>query len=296
MACYHPLQAFQGADGSVFFHEDRSHLSVRTLELPCGQCIGCRLERSRQWAVRCMHEASLWECNHFVTLTYRDEECPVSLRYRDFQLFMKRLRREQKARVRFFMAGEYGETFGRPHYHACLFNCWLPDLEPVSVLGGVSRLYRSAVLDRIWSHGFTTVGSVTFESAAYVARYCLKKVTGQGAEAHYRITDIETGEVTGRVPEFTHMSLRPGIGALWVDRFMSDAYPHGMVVANGKEVRAPRYYDKRFKRVDAVGMEALEFDRYLRGKERAADNTPARLAVREAVTKARTSRFKRGDL
>lgn len=91
MACFHPMVAYQCADGTVVFTERQNMPPVRTLTLPCGQCVGCRLERSRQWAVRCMNEAQMHKKNCFVTLTYK--EASKSLRYRDFQLFMKRLRK-----------------------------------------------------------------------------------------------------------------------------------------------------------------------------------------------------------
>ncbi len=124
MPCYHPLSAFQCADGSIVFHERRWYNTVKTLSLPCGQCIGCRLERSRQWAMRCMHEAQLHENNCFITLTYDNTHLPSdgSLHYKDFQLFIKRLRKKfGNTRIRYYMAGEYGENFGRPHFHACIF-------------------------------------------------------------------------------------------------------------------------------------------------------------------------------
>lgn len=206
MPCFHPLRAHQDADGSVFFVERHGRDSVRQLELACGQCAGCRLERSRQWAVRCVHEASLYARNAFVTLTYAED--PGTLCYRDFQLFMKRLRKTGR-KARFFVCGEYGESFGRAHFHACLFNCSFEDQYYWRSSGAGFRLFRSAELERLWPHGHAEIGEVTFESAAYVARYVMKKVTGQLSDVHY----------DGREPEFCHMSLKPGIGGAWLDRF-----------------------------------------------------------------------------
>lgn len=292
MACFKPLSAYQQVDGSVVFVECGDVL--RALTLPCGQCVGCRLERSRQWAVRCMHEAQMHERNSFVTLTYSDEYRPVgdSLVYRDFQLFMKRLRKEKKS-VRFYMCGEYGEEFGRPHFHACLFGCHFEDRAYWSKSPAGEKLYRSAQLERLWPFGFASVGEVTFESAAYVARYVMKKITGQRAEEAYRVVDSETGEVVERVPEFNRMSLRPGIGARWLEKFQSDVYPGGRVVVNGRECRAPRYYDKKFESFDAVAFEDVAYGRFLEGVARAADNTAERLAVREKVARARVGFLKR---
>ena len=116
MACYSPIKAYRDSSGTLFFH---SKVGTNIIKLPCGQCVGCRLERSRVWAARCVHEAQMHESNCFITLTYMDN--PVSLDYRDFQLFMKRLRSKSGKRVRFFMCGEYGENNSRPHFHAILF-------------------------------------------------------------------------------------------------------------------------------------------------------------------------------
>lgn len=271
--CYHPVTAYQTSGGDVVFVERSGADHVRTLELPCGQCVGCRLERARQWAVRCVHEASLYDANCFVTLTYDDEHLPPggSLCYRDFQLFMKRLRRSRPgARIRFFVGGEYGEQLSRPHFHVLLFNCDFGDKQPLS-LG--SRLYRSSELEKLWPHGFASIGSVTFESAAYVAKYCLKKVNGDLAEAHY----------AGRVPEFGRMSLRPAIGSSWFERYWRDVRQDGKVVVRGRKARAPRYYDRLLARVDSDAASELLAARELHGVSRRWDNTDERLRVREEV-------------
>lgn len=298
MPCYHPLRAHQGPDGLVSFVERQHVQAVRDLDLPCGRCIGCRLERSRQWAVRCMHEASLHELNCFVTLTY--EVNPVTLVYRDFQLFMKRLRKRFNCYdvtlgayvPRFFMCGEYGDLHMRPHYHACLFGVDFPDRVRFSERDGIP-LFTSRMLSELWSLGHATVGAVTFESAGYVARYALKKVTGDAALEHYMTVDSETGEVVDRVPEFAHMSLKPGIGAHWYDRWWSDVYPDGFVVVNGVPSKAPRFYDKRMKRRNVELYEDLQFRRELFRREHAADGTNERLAVREVVHAARGSFLRR---
>lgn len=267
----------------------------RALTLPCGQCIGCRLERARQWAVRCVHEAQLHEHNQFVTLTYRDEALPHdgSLRYRDFQLFMKRLRRRFRgSRIRFFMCGEYGEQLHRPHYHACLFGLELTDKEVWSVRQGVT-LYRSPTLDALWEHGFVTVGDVTFESANYVARYVVKKVTGKRAEDHYTRVDLHTGEVSALVPEFVRMSLRPGIAAEWVQKYQSDVYTFDVVHCRGSQMKPPRYYDKRLREVDDDAAAQIDAERYRKSLLTAEDSTPERLAVREKVARAALALKKR---
>lgn len=192
MPCYSPLEAWRPDpvtnDKRLIFryHPARCSSPSPDLYVPCGQCLGCRLERSRQWAVRCMHEASLYDRNCFITLTYDDDNLPAdrSLHYSHFQLFMKRLRKAHGDGIRFYMCGEYGEKKGRPHYHACLFNFNFDDLTLWQERRG-TKLYRSKSLERLWPYGFSTVGGVTFQSAAYVARYIMKKVTGDRAPDHY---------------------------------------------------------------------------------------------------------------
>ncbi len=300
MACFSPLQAYQCSDGSVVFKEHRNDV-VRSLSLPCGQCVGCRLERSRQWAVRCMHEASLYEDNCFITLTYDNDHCPTdrSLNYGDFQRFMKRLRKRfPDSKIRFYMCGEYGEQFERPHFHACLFGFNFPDRTVWKKTGSGSVIYRSALLENIWPFGYSSIGDVTFESAAYVARYVMKKINVSSATPlhlrdHYETTDFETGEIKDRTPEFNKMSLKPGIGLGWFKKYASDVYPHDYVIVNGKEVRPPKYYDKKFAESNPFDYEALQLVRFLEGQSRSSDNTPERLRVKAMVCEAKTSQLKR---
>lgn len=253
--------------------------------LPCGQCIGCRLERSRQWAVRCVHESQLYESNCFITLTYRDECLPPggSLVKEDFQRFMKRLRKEYGEGIRYFHCGEYGEKFSRPHYHACLFNFDFADRVLFKDRGGV-RLYVSESLSRLWPFGFATVGDVTFESAAYVARYITKKITGDQADNHYG----------GRLPEYITMSRRPGIGKPWLEKFSSDVYPSDHVVLRGRVMRPPKYYDGVFELTDPETFRSVVRKRLAAIQSSEWNQTPDRLAVREAVQLAKFRMLKRG--
>lgn len=293
MACFSPLSAWQLETGDVVFVE-RGRI-LRSLTLPCGQCIGCRLERSRQWAVRCVHESQMHDFNVFVTLTYDDDHVPhdFSLRYSDYQKFMKRLRKRAPG-VRFYMCGEYGETTNRPHYHACLFNCFFPDRKIIRKLPSGSFLYESAMLSELWPFGYSSIGDVTFESAAYVARYVMKKVTGPRAAEHYEVCDSVTGEIYARVPEFTHMSLKPGIGADWYRRYRADVYPHDRVVVRGVLMKPPRYYDNMLKAAPDMMSDEIEYFRQMKAAELLENSTAERLAVRRVVTEARLKSLVRG--
>ena len=296
MPCFKPLSAYRCSDGSVVFSELRRFDIVQTLSIPCGQCVGCRLERSRQWAMRCLHEASLYKQNCFITLTYADEHLPsdLSLHYADFQKFMKRLRKRFKDKtIRFYMAGEYGENFGRPHFHACIFNLDFPDKKLWKKTGSGCRIYRSEILEDLWPFGYSSIGDVNFQSAAYVARYIMKKVTGDAAEQHYLMLDFNSGEISKRTPEFNKMSLKPGIGYEWYKKFKSDVYPHDYVVINGKKVKPPKFYDKKLKNDFPFEWDEVEFKRTVQAKDNFADNTDERLAVKETIAKARLSMLKR---
>ena len=294
MACFHPLVAYRSADGSISF-VDRG--KGDQLLLSCGQCIGCRLERSRQWATRCVHEASLYDDNCFITLTYNNDNVPidVGLNYSHFQLFMKRLRKRfPNDTIRFYMCGEYGENYGRPHYHACLFGFNFPDRVLHSRTGSGFFIYTSRILESLWSYGFSSVADFSFESAAYVARYVMKKITGQAAKRHYEVLDEMTGEIYNRSPEFCRMSLKPGIGAGWWDKFgQSDVVPRDKVVINGVEATVPRYYDKLLRRDNLLQYDDAKTRRALDNYSRRDDNTDARLSVKEQVVKARLSKLHR---
>jgi hypothetical protein len=195
----------------------------------------------------------------FVTLTYDDEHLPVgnTLVYRDFQLFMHRLRKALPGSGRFFMCGEYGEDNGRPHYHAILYNCLPPDCKVYRSTGKVV-LYTSSVLEGVWGNGFVSLGAVTLHSAGYVARYSLKKITGPESVDVYG----------GRVPPFSQSSLKPGIGYEWFCRYYKDLFPCDFVVFEGKRFRVPRYYSELYKRLDAVKAEVLKRERRALAREK----------------------------
>lgn len=283
MTCFHPLSAFKTVEGSIVFNSNKGNIK-EALKLPCGQCVGCRLERSRQWAIRCVHEASLYSQNCFITLTYRDADLPDdhSLSVREFQLFMKKLRKKYGPKIRFYHCGEYGSQFGRPHYHACLFNFDFPDKKIWTIREGMP-LYTSDALTEIWGKGFCTIGEVTFESAAYVARYIMKKVNGDAAADHYQYVHPSSGEIIDRKPEYTTMSRRPGIGSDWLDKYIEDVYPHDRVIMRGKKMRPPKFYDNRYEIVDPLGFEEVKYNRHLQSLKHVDNSTPDRLKVREAV-------------
>jgi hypothetical protein len=249
--------------------------------------------------MRCLHEAQLHDDNCFITLTFSPEEIakrenPYSLDVRDFQLFMKRLRKHFKSKkIRFYHCGEYGEKYGRPHYHAILFGIDFPDKVLHTVNNG-NRLYVSETLQKLWPYGYSSIGDMTFESAAYVARYCMKKITGDAAEEHYAIIDSETGEYLGqKKPEYATMSRRPGIAAGWFDKYKGDVYPKDYLTLNGKKMRPPKFYDRYLEKLDPIEHEAIKDRRSVFDAKRAANTTTERLKVREKVLKAKSKQLVR---
>jgi hypothetical protein len=297
MPCYSPIKGYKGSKNSngkypIVFNKKYSPMGI-PVEVPCGQCIGCRLEYSRQWAVRCMHEAQLHDQNCFITLTYDNEHLPEdgSLKKEHFQKFMKRLRKKY-GKVRFYHCGEYGENTNRPHYHACLFGFSFPDQKYWKTHNG-QMYFVSKSLEKIWGKGFCTIGAVTFQSAAYVARYMLKKRKGKDAEAHYTRIDPITGEVYYLTPEYTTMSRKPGIAKDWFDKYKNDVYPHDYVVVNGKKVKPPKYYDVQLEIEDLHTHELIKSERKLNAKKHVDNNTPRRLQDREQVQLAKLNHLKR---
>lgn len=241
-----------------------------------------------------MHEATLNEDNCFITLTYDNKNLPSdgSLDKEHFQLFIKKYRKSiEPKRLRYYHCGEYGEQLGRPHYHAIIFGHDFDD--KVHIKGeGLSKLYTGEKLEKLWGKGSVTIGSVTFESAAYVARYVLKKVTGELAQDHYERVNV-LGEITDLVPEYTTMSRRPGIGREWYEKYKDEVYPDDFIIVRGKKMKPPKYYQQFFAIAEEEQYEAFKKELKKTKIKNRKDNTPARLRVREACTKARSSLQKR---
>lgn len=284
MPCYGPLTAYRpridSGDTRLVFRKDHSETGI-AIKVPCGKCIGCKLEHSRQWALRCMHEKRMHTDSCFITLTYNNANLPSggTLVKRDLQLFMKRLRKQFGNGVRFFACGEYGENTNRPHYHVLLLNTDFADKRPVKT-GSEYTLYESALLSRLWPVGHHALGSVTFESAAYVARYCTKKITGPKAADHYG----------GREPEFLVMSRRPGIGLTYFARFNPEMYAHDNVIVNGVPSSLPRYYDNKYAALNDTCESRLAVLKLARRRKiDRTDNNSRRMRAKELVTLAKLS-------
>ena len=284
MVCYSPLQAYRAADLNsngkrpITFSRGGS-FSGTPVKLPCGQCVGCRIDRAATWAARCMHEKRMFpsDSSSFVTLTYSPENLPKDggLQVRDLQLFMKRLRKARGPGIRFYGVGEYGGQFGRPHYHVLLFNAGFDNDRKFYRAGKRpgDHLYISKELDQMWGLGQCSFGEVTYESCNYVAGYVIDKITGDKADDWY----------AGRQPEFSVMS--KGIGRSYYMKYGHEIYARDGVLVNERMIRPPRYYDDKWKMVDPMGLDELKAKRrrVARRYKFHADNTVDRRRVREVV-------------
>lgn len=302
MPCYHPIVGYRskeltknGKRKLVFnpkYAIDDSEITVA-----CGQCVGCRLERSRQWAIRCMHEAQMHDHNSFITLTYNEENLPYppSLNVKHYQDFMKRFRKKfSDTTIRFYHCGEYGDENQRPHYHAIIFGFDFPDKEIFKQSHNGDNYYVSETLNNLWGKGYCIIGDVSFESAAYVARYIMKKVNGETAEEHYKCVDPDTGELFDIKPEYTTMSRRPGIGKTWYEKYKSDVFPSDFIVVRGRKMRPPKYYDDLLGEEDGGEYDYIKYQRELKANVHQLEQTDERLAVKEKVKIAQISKLKRG--
>lgn len=266
MPCNDPLVAWKSNDKTarglraVTFDIKKACIDL-PINLPCSKCYGCRNDKAREWALRCSHEAQLHDQNSFLTLTYETEPKTKSgtptLRPRDFTLFMKKLRKKRQQRISFFQAGEYG-SLGRPHHHCLVFNCGFTDMYLWRKEGN-HNLYRSEELEKLWKQGHAEIGSVTFESAGYVAGYTMKDPKdAENTRQHCE----ETNRITTRVPEYRTMSKRPAIGKRWITKYIKDVYPTDEVITkNGNKLRPPRYYDQQLEITNPELLQQLKAER-----------------------------------
>lgn len=224
--------------------------------------MGCRLRAAGEWAVRGMHELQMHGgIGEFGTFTY-DQDCVPrsgSLSKLDLQLFHKRLR-HHFGPFRYLACGEYGEEGRRPHYHGVYFGLDVPDKVPFSRSKSGELQYRSETLTSIWGHGEVLLGTVTFQSVGYVARYTTKKVNGERlSEALHRF-DGSTGESWQVEPEFMVSSRKPGLGRAWFNRYADDAFPSDFVVVDGRRMPVPAYYTTLLAEREAMKLKRARKD------------------------------------
>lgn len=242
MPCHNPISGYRSrvknANGtrSLVWNKNEGYSDLE-LKISCGQCIGCRLERSREWALRIVQEATLHPANSFVTLTYDNRHIPehASLRKKHLQDFMKRIRFSSDVPLRYYACGEYGTETKRPHYHICLFGTdFHEDRVQYKRTPDGHELFNSKTLSDRWTFGHSVIADLNFETAAYTARYVTKKISGPSAQEHYGL----------REPEFSLMSRRPGIGTGWLLENIDDL-ERGLCWSHGSLHKIPKFYETK---------------------------------------------------
>lgn len=250
------------------------------IRVPCGQCVGCQEKYSKEWACRCILEAEQWKENYFVTLTYDDLHLPCNsvikdpktekeyedqgdwdtghLDYKEFQDFKKRLlehwrRHYDHEGIRFYMCGEYGGQTERPHYHVIFFNLPIKpeNLKVHQINKNGTVLYECKEIEKIWGKGYVSIAEVNWDTCAYVARYCMKKMKRKPREEYFE---------NGQVPEFVHMSNTPGIGsaAFNIKMFENDE----IIIKGHREkiqgIKPARYFDKMYDLINPDHMKEIK--------------------------------------
>lgn len=236
MPCYSPLPAFMNSEGEIVWSRKNG---AYPFPLPCGKCIGCRKRRSEDWALRCFHESLSYEFNSFLTLTFDDDHLPSdgSLNRKDVQKFIKRLRERlsrtsPETKIRYFACGEYGEHYGRPHYHIIIFNYGFPDKYVFQVKNG-NYLYRSDELEKLWPFGQSSIGVASMATMRYCIKYSVKAQFDKELYPHL-------------LPPFIQMSTRPAIGENYFLKYKHELLDNGCVVSNGRKFAIPRAYTKKY--------------------------------------------------
>lgn len=285
MVCNKPIVAYHlGYDNTgkpVISYSQKDKANGFPILRDCGSCLGCRLKKSKEWAVRCYKELEYWQDACFVTLTYNDNCLPLATSYSHLALeppvvqptllrsdvvaFNKRLRTKLGRlgltdKIKIFYAGEYGDNNHRPHYHLLIFGFKPFDLVPYRQNRFGQQLYNSSFLESLWyrkspefdktkrrkwkkvSCGFVVVGDVSFTSASYVARYILKKQS----------TLHNSSEAFCK--EFLGVS--NGIGERWFKDNYQTVLANGCInyVKDNKILHCsiPRYFTEKLQEIDEV--------------------------------------------
>lgn len=315
------LARFSQLNGKKLRYEDLMY-NPKVMLIPCGQCIGCRIRQREDWTTRIELEArdypkeEVW----FITLTYDDEHVPGMivktgeimrkvqyawkpgekrpssvqiLLYEDIQKFLKRLRKAYRGKLRYFVAGEYGEQTARPHYHMILYG-WRPtDLENLYKIQH-NGYYTSKWLADLWGMGQIQIAQAVPETYRYVAGYVTKKmyeIDGKKANEYYEL---------GQAKPFACMSLKPGLGDHYYQEHKAEIWRQGYIqCTNGKQAQIPRYYEKQMEAENPQRLWRIKQNRQKNAMEQKRLQLEGQdyknvLETKERVTKKQTK--KRGIL
>lgn len=259
---HHRAFRYLGSSKDVKVSEAIKNCGYTILEVPCGNCLGCRLDYSKDWATRADLEAKRWKFNWFITLTYDEENLPKgtkdnpSLNTDHIDDFIQSIRNYFRKHykhdgIRYLLAGEYGDLGGRPHYHLILFNCPLPDIKPYTYDADGNYIQHkdsfgqyylfSDIVENAWKkRGMVTISEASWYTSAYVSQYVVKKQKGQSSQVY---------DVLGIIPPFLRVSNKPGIGYCYYEENVKHLaeYPLLYIPRNNNKplsTRAPRYFKK----------------------------------------------------
>lgn len=220
-------------------------------QIPCGKCLNCKKNKTQEWLHRLEMEASCYKDKQqlcFATFTYEDKSLPHSpsgvptLRYDDFQLMLKSLRKKVGNGLRFLVSGEYGGQFQRPHYHAIFFGYdFFKGAKFFKMSQSGIPLYTNNILTDAWKRGHVDFGRVTPSCMNYTAQYVVK-----------RLTEPDAMRGSDRVPELIQMSRRPGIGFKYIEEHYQTIVRDGGVYLEGEFVPASRYVVKSIENIDGI--------------------------------------------
>lgn len=311
------LARFSKLSGKQLKYEDLMY-NPKIMLIPCGQCIGCRIRQREDWTTRIELEArdypkeEVW----FITLTYDDDHVPGMivktgeimrkvqytwkpgekrpesvqiLLYEDIQKFLKRLRKAYRGKLRYFVAGEYGEQTARPHYHMILYG-WKPtDLENLYKIHH-NGYYTSKWLENLWGMGQIQIAQAVPETYRYVAGYVTKKmyeIDGKKANQYYEL---------GQTKPFACMSLKPGLGDKYYQKHKAEIWRQGYIqCTNGKQAQIPRYYEKQMEAENPERLWRIKQNRQKNAMEQKrlqleGQDYKTVLETKERVTKKQTKR------
>lgn len=306
MACFYPQEGYLVLDDGVkrwrryVRHGDDV---LEPMTVVCGNCIGCRMERSRRWTIRCQHEVLMCERqglpSSFVTLTIDDGHMPEhgEIEYRLCQLFHKRVRKNSGVAYRHLTLSEYGGLTFRPHFHCVMMGLSFERGKPAGKGDSGEVCYESPQLAKLWPLGFSSFGNATARSIGYCTRHNFKdamKYPPGFFEEEW--LDDETGEICKRRGPF--LTFSRGIGRSWYEQYgRTDCHNHDfMVLRDGQVVGPIPFYDDLLASTPDGECELLELKarRRLKALEHPEDQTRERLAVREQVFKARIRNLMKG--
>lgn len=314
MGCYNPLDAYRsehktdnGKSQIVFKRKD----GYAHLQLPCGKCIGCRLEYARQWALRCHCESQMHppEHQHFITFSYAPEHLPKDLSVTrgpksDFTRFLKRLRYYYEGfQIQFLQCAEYGEESNRPHHHSIMWGFPIDDMVVYSKNRLGQELFTSETINQIWKKGYCIIGKVTLESANYVARYITKKFKGDLGEVDpgtglkpYERYNSQTGEIHTVLPEYLTASRNPSIGKTYHEQFSDDYIHDDTIIVDGKRMFIPDYFTYLVEKESRELYEKIKKRRKLAAKKHTKNKSRDRLRVRGQFKTKQIQHFKRDSI